>query len=170
MIQEAIITQRSGRYVIPIKAEYKNQLKSIVHDQSASGLTLFVEPLATVDLNNAYYELQLRERDEVTRILHELTMFIAAYAEPLERVVERLAELDFIFMRAKYADAIRAVEPEIVPFAKGTNLPVIRLYEARHPLLPPERVVPIDVAVEPGIFSVVITGPNTGGKIGRAHV
>lgn len=164
MIQEAIITQRSGRYVIPIKAEYKNQLKSIVHDQSASGLTLFVEPLATVDLNNAYYELQLRERDEVIRILHELTMFLADYAEPLERVVERLAELDFIFMRAKYADAIRAVEPEIVPFAKGTNLPVIRLYEARHPLLPPERVVPIDVAVEPGIFSVVITGPNTGGK------
>ena len=73
-------------------------------------------------------------------------------------------ELDFIFMRAKYADAIRAVEPEIVPFAKGTNLPVIRLYEARHPLLPPERVVPIDVAVEPKIFSVVITGPNTSEK------
>lgn len=164
MIQEAIITQRNGRYVIPIKAEYKNTLKSIVHDQSSSGLTLFVEPIATVDLNNAYYELQLRERDEVQRILHELTAVIAAYAEPLERIVECLAELDFFFMAAKYADALRAVEAEIVPPARGSNVPVISLYEARHPLLPADQVVPIDVAPEPGTISVVITGPNTGGK------
>lgn len=164
IIQEAIITQRNGRYVIPIKAEFKNQLKSIIHDQSASGMTIFVEPLATVELNNAYAELQLRERDEIQRILHELTAYIADFSEPLENVVDGLAEIDFAFMRAKYADAIRAAEPSIVPPAKGSGIPVIRLYEARHPLLPAERVVPIDVAPEAGILSVVITGPNTGGK------
>lgn len=164
MIQEAIITQRNGRYVVPIKAEYKNRFKCIVHDQSASGVTLFVEPLATVELNNAYYELQLRERDEVQRILHELTVYIADFAEPLETVVEALADLDFVFMRAKYADALRANEPEIVPPQRGSNIPVIELYDARHPLLPADKVVPIDVAPEPGILSVVITGPNTGGK------
>ena len=120
--------------------------------------------MPTVDLNNAYYEFQLRERDEVQRILHELTAVIAAYAEPLERIVECLAELDFFFMAAKYADALRAVEAEIVPPARGSNVPVISLYEARHPLLPAGQVVPIDVAPEPGTISVVITGPNTGGK------
>lgn len=164
IIQEAIITQRNGRYVIPIKAEFKNQLKSIIHDQSASGMTIFVEPLATVELNNAYAELQLRERNEIQHILHELTAYIADFSEPLENVVNGLAEIDFAFMRAKYADAIRAAEPSIVPPTKGSGIPVIRLYEARHPLLPAERVVPIDVSPDAGILSVVITGPNTGGK------
>ncbi len=164
MLQEAIITQRNGRYVIPLKAEYKNQLKSIIHDQSSSGATIFVEPLATVELNNAYHELQLAERNEILRIFRLLTESISEFTPTIRNVVEALAEVDFALMCGKYADDLHACEPMLVPPDRKTQTPVMKFYEARHPLLPAEAVVPIEVVLDEKTFTVVITGPNTGGK------
>lgn len=164
MLQEAIITQRNGRYVIPIKAEYKNSMKCIIHDSSASGQTVFVEPLATVPLNNSWQELQLDERNEVQRILHELSGEIAENAAQLRTMVQSLAEFDYALMCAKYADDLKAFEPILTPKHNKNGNPIIKLYEARHPLLPQEKAVPIDVILDDETFAVVITGPNTGGK------
>lgn len=167
MLQESIITQRNGRYVIPLRAEFKGRVKSIVHDQSASGATLFVEPLAIVELNNHWHELQLAERDEVRRILAELSAQVGAHAEAITYLVEALAELDLALACAKYADDLRAAEPVLEPIRNrkdhhpGTT---IKLYDARHPLLDPSTVVPIDVDLDENTFCLVITGPNTGGK------
>jgi DNA mismatch repair protein MutS2 len=178
-LQEALITQRDGRYVIPLRAEFKGQIKSIVHDQSASGATLFVEPLAAVELNNTYRELQLAERDEVRRILAELSAQVGALAGEIVPGVQALAELDLAFAKAKYADETRASEPILHPITTDDRRrttkdnrkssivnpkSIIRLFHARHPLLDQNTVVPIDVILEPGIFALVITGPNTGGK------
>ena len=164
MIQEAIITQRGGRYVIPLKAEYKNQVKSIIHDQSASGATIFAEPLAIVDANNAYQELQLAERDEVHRVLRELSAQIADHAQEIRTVNHTLAEIDFVLMCAKYADDLGANEPILAEKYNRQGNPVIKLYGARHPLLASEKAVPIDVVLDDDKFVVIITGPNTGGK------
>ena len=164
MIQEAIITQRGGRYVIPLKAEYKNQVKSIIHDQSASGATIFAEPLAIVDANNAYQELQLAERDEVHRVLRDLSAQIADHAQEIRTVNHTLAEIDFVLMCAKYADDLGANEPILAEKYNRNGNPVIKLYGARHPLLPQEKAVPIDVVLDDDKFVVIITGPNTGGK------
>jgi DNA mismatch repair protein MutS2 len=167
MLQESIITQRNGRYVIPLRAEFKGRVKSIVHDQSASGATLFVEPLVIVDLNNEWHRLQLVERDEVRRILAELSNLVGEYAERIALNVRALAEFDLALACAKYADALRAAEPVLVPIKNrrdqhpGTT---VRLYQARHPLLDSATVVPIDVDLDENTFVMVITGPNTGGK------
>ncbi len=168
MLQEGIITQRNGRYVIPLRSEFKGRVRSIVHDQSSSGATLFVEPIAVVDLNNEWHELQLAERDEVRRILAELSDQVGAVAEEINLLVEALAQVDFALMCAKYAEDLRATEPQLENM-KGKGRPdhpgsVIRLDEARHPLLDPQTVVPIDVMLDEQTFAVVITGPNTGGK------
>jgi DNA mismatch repair protein MutS2 len=167
MLQEAIITQRNGRYVIPLRAEFKGRIKSIVHDQSASGATLFVEPLATVELNNEWHELQLKERDEVRRILLEISDMVGEQADVIKNIVFTLAKFDLALMMAKYAEDIDASEPQLVPFDNrqdGHPGSVLQLREARHPLLDPEKVVPIDVVLDEQTFGVVITGPNTGGK------
>ncbi len=164
MLQEAIITQRNGRYVIPIKSEYKGQLKSIIHDQSSSGATLFVEPLATVELNNTYQELQLTERNEVLRILQDLTATVGMYADQISELVDGLARIDFALMCAKYADDIHAAEPILTEPHRSSGNPVIRLFEARHPLLALDSAVPLDIVLNDQTFAVVITGPNTGGK------
>ncbi len=170
MLQEGLITQRNGRYVVPLRAEFKGRLRSIIHDQSASGATLFVEPLATVELNNRLRELELAERDEVRRILAELSRQVGERAGDIQAVVEALAALDLTFARAKYAVDIHAVEPLLRPFRQPQPAPehhpgsLLRLYQARHPLLDPDKVVPIDVDLDPVTFAVVITGPNTGGK------
>lgn len=168
MLQEPIITQRGGRYVLPLRAEFKGRIKAIVHDQSASGATLFIEPIAVVEWNNKVRELELQERDEVLRVLHGLSMRIAEQAESLILGVEAMAAIDLALMKARYAEDLRAVEPELVPF---TEKPpefhpgsVIMLRRARHPLLDPAKVVPIDVTLDEQTFSVVLTGPNTGGK------
>jgi DNA mismatch repair protein MutS2 len=184
-LQEPIITQRDGRYVIPLRAEFKGQIKAIVHDQSSSGATLFVEPLPIVELNNSMRELQLQERDEERRILYELSAQIGEHREEFTYGVENLAMLDLIFAKAKYAEELKASEPvlhklsavgnqrsvkneaqeakaDIVPFGESRTL--IRLRHARHPLLDPQNVVPIDVDPKPGTRAIVITGPNTGGK------
>ena len=171
-LQEPIITQRDGRYVIPLRAEFKGQIKAVVHDQSSSGATLFVEPLPIVELNNSMRELQLQERDEERRILYELSSQIGGYREELIYGVENLAMLDLIFAKAKYAEELKATEPILHKMEKerrkdeNTSLAsfVIRLNNARHPLLDPQTVVPIDIDPKPGTRAIVITGPNTGGK------
>ena len=172
-LQEQLITQRNGRYVIPIRAEFKGRIPGIVHDQSSSGATIFIEPLATVELNNSWRELQLEEENEVRRILLALSERVGQEADYIIRSVETLAYLDLVFARAKYADQIRANPPTLLPFravdqdtASGSNHPgsIIRLEQARHPLLPPLKVVPIDMLLDLETYMLVITGPNTGGK------
>jgi DNA mismatch repair protein MutS2 len=168
MLQEPIVTQRDGRYVIPLRAEFKGRLKAVIHDQSASGATLFVEPLAVVDLNNQVRELELAERDEIRRILAELSTEIGAGAEAIRRTVEALAEFDLALAKARYAEELRATAPELLPIAPALGRPhpgtTVRLRQARHPLLDPSSAVPIDLVTDPETFALVLTGPNTGGK------
>lgn len=177
MLQEPIITQRDGRYVIPLRAEFKGKIKSIVHDQSSSGATLFVEPLPVVEANNQIRELQLAQRDEERRILAEVSALVGEHAVDLKYGVENLAVLDLAFAKAKYAEELRASEPVISEIVNSNQLSVkgekssiinrqlsIKLIHARHPLLDPNNVVPIDVDPAPGTRAIVITGPNTGGK------
>ncbi len=187
-LQEPIVTQRHGRYVIPLRSEFKGRIPGLIHDQSGSGATLFIEPLATVDLNNAWRELQLAEEEEIQRILLSLTQLVADEATYIRRTVETLAHLDLVLARARYADALLASEPQLVPFrpqatpqrtrtrrradvpADGPTIDMlhpgstINLKRARHPLLDPVTVVPIDVWIEPDYYVLVVTGPNTGGK------
>lgn len=166
-LQERLITQRHGRYVIPLRAEFKGRIQGIVHDQSSSGATLFIEPLTTVELNNTWRELQLEEEKEVHRILRELSDFVGREAKFITRTVETLAILDLILAKAKYAQALEATAPELLDFREVPHPhpgSTIQLYGARHPLLNVETVVPIDVAMEGDTYALVITGPNTGGK------
>ncbi len=168
-LQEALITQRDGRYVLPLRAEFKGRIKAIVHDQSASGATLFVEPLAVVELNNQNRELQLAERDEERRILAELSHQVGENYHEIHQTLEIIAELDLVLARGKYAEDLQATEPELLPIrAANGKTPhpgtVIELQEARHPLLDPRTVVSVDVELDPQTYALVITGPNTGGK------
>src|SRR5512136_134661 len=166
-LQEALITQRDGRYVLPLRAEFKGRIKAVVHDQSASGATLFVEPLNVVEHNNQFRELQLAERDEERRILTELSQQVGMQAGNILHTVDRVADLDLCFAKAKYSDSLAASEPVLHPIAKPTGRhpgTIIRLYQARHPLLDPATVVPIDVELDAQTYAMVVTGPNTGGK------
>jgi len=167
-LQESLVTQREGRYVIPLKAEFKGRIKAVVHDQSASGVTLFVEPLSVLEMNNKFKELQLEEREEEQRILAALSQQVAEYAEQILYSAEICARLDLAFACAKYAQELGASEPILRPRqpARDQSHPgtLIRLWQARHPLLNPESVVPVDIELDPQTFSMVITGPNTGGK------
>jgi DNA mismatch repair protein MutS2 len=166
-LQEKLITTRHGRYVIPLKTEFKGRIPGIVHDQSASGATLFIEPISTVELNNTWRELQLEEENEIRRILRELCELVGHEAKYIIRTVETLAELDLVFAKAKYADAIQATSPELVGFRDAPHPhpgSTICLLAARHPLLDPKTVVPIDVEMDEQTYALVITGPNTGGK------
>ena len=168
MLQEALITQRDGRYVLPLRAEFKGRMRSIVHDQSASGATLFVEPLGVVELNNQNRELQLAERDEERRILAELSNQVSQRGDEIKHTVEVVAELDLVLARAKYAEATDAIEPVLREFPEvphGSHPgSVIRMRQARHPLLNPKTVVPIDVELDEQTYALIVTGPNTGGK------
>ena len=184
-LQEAIVTQRQGRYVIPLRAEFKGRIPGIIHDQSASGATIFIEPLAAVEYNNRWREKELEEEKEIRRILLELTDLVADEAPYIRRTVDALAALDLIFAKARYAELIEASSPELVPIrppthrryerrapqpdeAEAPSVPhpgtTIDLRRARHPLLDPATVVPIDVHLGDDYFILVITGPNTGGK------
>lgn len=168
MLQEALITQRGGRYVLPLKSEFKGRIKAIIHDQSASGATLFIEPIAVVEWNNKYRELELQERDEVLRVLRELSVRVAEQAESLNMTMAAMSILDLALMKARYADDLGAVEPVLLPFIPNPSPhhpgSTIRLRRAQHPLLDPAKAVPIDFELDPETFSVVLTGPNTGGK------
>ncbi|MCD6518629.1 MAG: endonuclease MutS2, partial [Anaerolineae bacterium] len=172
-LQEPLVTERNGRYVIPLKAEFKGRIPGIIHDQSASGATLFVEPLETVELNNRWHELQLAEAREVERILAELSKLVGEHAAEIVRNVERLAELDLALAKARYSFALKGLPPEIAPARwplaepeedlEPTEHPLC-LLQARHPLLPKDSVVPIDVYIGGNYTVLVVTGPNTGGK------
>ncbi len=168
VLQEPLFTMRNGRYVIPLKSDYKGKIPGIVHDSSASGATLWIEPLETVELNNRWRELQLDEEKEVRRILLALTDMVAANSEEIVRSVEVLGYLDLVFAKARYADDTKAVEPELLPFKPRANNPdhpgsMIDMVGARHPLLS-GNVVPIDVEFDENTWVMVVTGPNTGGK------
>jgi DNA mismatch repair protein MutS2 len=168
-LQEPMVTQRSGRYVIPLKADFKGRIPGVVHDQSASGATLFVEPLATLELNNQWRELQLAEEKERERILRGLTARVAEEIPAIEGTLKALASLDLALAKGRYSASLSCAEPRFVPFhpPKGELIhpgSTLRLIQARHPFLPPEEVVPIDIHISDDFFILVITGPNTGGK------
>jgi len=167
-LQEPIFTQRDGRYVLPIRAEERSRVKGVVHDQSASGATLFIEPLGVVELNNTWRELQLAEREEERRILLALTALVQTHSDAIAAALDGLAELDVVFARAKYAEQLRAHAPELLALRPHTDGPhpgvTLRLFDARHPLLDPEKVVSSDIELFPENYCLVITGPNTGGK------
>ncbi len=166
-LQEALITQRDGRYVLPLRAEFKGKIRAVIHDQSASGATLFIEPLSVVEHNNQFRELQLAERDEERRILSELSQQVGMHAGSILNTVELVSQLDLCFAKAKYSEAIAAAAPRLHPISKPSGRhpgTLIRLYQARHPLLDPATVVPIDVELDDQTYAMVVTGPNTGGK------
>lgn len=158
MLSDAIITIRNERYVIPVKQEYRANYRGIVHDQSSSGQTLFIEPQAVVDLNNELRALHLKEMQEIDRILMALSGQVAENDEDLYILVKILGALDFIFARARFGKAMNATRPVM------NHAGHIRLYEARHPLIPPDEVVANDILLGEEYSTIVITGPNTGGK------
>jgi DNA mismatch repair protein MutS2 len=160
VLQEPIVTVREGRYVVPVKVEYKGQVRGIIHDISASGATVFLEPLEIVELNNRWRELQLEEEREVERILRRLSAEVGDHAPAVVADVEILAAIDVEIAKARYAEALGAVRPRLTPSRGAWRLD---LREARHPLLG-ERVVPISVDLTSDDFVLVLTGPNTGGK------
>ena len=156
-LQEPIITMRSERYVVPVKAEHKGAVPGLVHDVSASGATLFIEPMAAVKANNELRELRAREKTEIERILAELSAECAAHREDISSDFDVLVRLDLIFAKAKLAYQLDAIAPELTDKQ-------LQLRRARHPLLPKDTAVPIDVALGGEFDTLVITGPNTGGK------
>jgi DNA mismatch repair protein MutS2 len=164
ILQEDIITEREGRYVILVKMECRHDIKGIVHDISNTGATVFMEPTATVGLGNAIRELVIEERRETERILRILSAEVGAHSEDISRSIELAAELDLILAKARYARNIKAVEPAIVePAAKKNGTAFIKLVDARHPLLG-EKAVPFSLELGRDFSIIVITGPNTGGK------
>jgi len=157
-LQDSIVTVREGRYVVPIKAENKRFFQGIVHDQSASGATLFIEPMAVVELNNELRELEMKEREEIERILRELTSLVADKVEHIRHNLKTLKRIDYIFAKGKYALEINGIKPIL------NREGYINIKKGRHPLLDPKKVVPIDVYIGKDFNTLVITGPNTGGK------
>ena len=156
--QDNIVTIRDERYVIPIKQEYRQHFPGVVHDQSSSGSTLFIEPMSIVDLNNDIKQLVIDEKREIERILKVISEKIAKNADSLLHNCEIMAQLDFAFAKAKLARKMRATMPEI------NDEGIVNLAKARHPLLNKDNVVPIDIRLGEGYRTLLITGPNTGGK------
>ena len=158
VLQETIITQRDGRFVVPVKAEQKGNLPGLVHDISSSGATVFVEPMGVVQANNEYVELEAKEQKEIERILAELSAEAAAHREDIQWDYDTLVHLDLIFARGELSYKMDGVRPEI------RRDGAIHLRKARHPLLDPKTAVPIDLELGEAFDTLVITGPNTGGK------
>lgn len=157
-LQDAVITMRNGRYCIPVKAEYKGQVPGMIHDQSSTGSTLFIEPMAIVKLNNDIRELELQEQKEIETVLAELSNQTAAYTDQIRDDLEIMVQLDFIFARASLAMDMNGTEPIFNTEHR------IRLKQARHPLIPRKKAVPIDLRLGDDFDLLVVTGPNTGGK------
>jgi len=145
IVQEQIVTEREGRYVIPVKIESKHEIKGIVHDVSNTGATIFIEPWETVEEGNELRELINEERRELERILSSLSTEVGLHESEINRNIVLAAELDFIFAKAKYARRFKAAEPQMVPFTPEKR-PSLHLLDARHPLLG-DRAVPLDVVI-----------------------
>ncbi len=157
-LQDQVITFRNDRYVIPVKQEYKSEISGLVHDSSASGSTIFIEPTAVFNINNEIKELRIKEKAEIERILSLLTQMIDPIIDVIENSIDSLADIDFAFAKAKIALDMNAYEPKI------NDKYYINLKTARHPLIAKEKVVPIDIWIGKDYKTLVITGPNTGGK------
>ncbi|NLT58479.1 MAG: endonuclease MutS2 [Clostridiales bacterium] len=157
-LQEPIVTLRGDRYVLPVRAEYRAEVPGLVHDTSGSGATCFIEPMAVVEANNELKLLRAREQDEIERILAELSAFVSQQSDPILLNYELIVEIDFVFSKARLSYSMGAYAPELS--ARGG----IDLRRARHPLIPREAVVPIDIRLGGGVDTMVVTGPNTGGK------
>lgn len=157
-LQDAVITMRDGRYCLPVKSEYKNQVPGMVHDQSATGSTLFIEPMSIVKLNNEMRELEIREQKEIEAVLADLSNQAAPHTETLKTNMELLAQLDFIFAKAALARRFKCSAP------KFNNRGYIHIKDGRHPLLDPQKVVPISIWLGKEFDLLIVTGPNTGGK------
>ncbi|MDZ7672769.1 MAG: endonuclease MutS2 [Halanaerobiales bacterium] len=157
MLQESIVTRRDNRYVVPVKKEYRNSFEGIVHDQSASGMTIFMEPMEVLKLNNELREVKEAEQREIQRILQKLSYMVASFSEEIKNSLQQTTILDMIFAKAKYSREINGTAPSLND--KG----IIEIKEGRHPLLN-EDPVPITINVGDGFKNLVITGPNTGGK------
>lgn len=157
-LQDQIITTRGSRFCLSVRAEHKSRVPGMVHDTSASGQTLFIEPMAVVELNNQIREIDIEESEEINRILTSLSELAAQYTAQLNLNFKNMAKLDFIFAKAKYAEALNAIRPEF-----NTD-GIIMLKQARHPLLNPSTVVPTDIYLGDSYSMLIITGPNTGGK------
>ena len=157
-LQDAVITMRDGRYCLPVKAEYKSQVPGMVHDQSSTGSTVFIEPLAIVKLNNELRELEIQEKREIEFVLAALSSQLMPYTDAILSDLSILAELDFIFAKAALSRHYNCVEP------KFNNKRYINIKDGRHPLLNPKQVVPINIWVGDSFDLLIVTGPNTGGK------
>lgn len=157
-LQEAIVTQRNGRFVVPVKSEHRGDVQGLVHDTSASGATVFIEPISVVEANNEIKVLQGKERDEINRILYELSVEAGTFAEAIKHSYEACVDLNLIFAKAHLAEKMKATKP--VLNADG----IIELKGARHPLIDKDRVVPVDISLGEKYDTLIITGPNTGGK------
>ncbi|WP_258089209.1 endonuclease MutS2 [Weissella fangxianensis] len=157
-LSDPIVTIRNERYVLPVKATYRQKFGGVVHDQSQTGQTLYIEPADVVDMNNRLREYYLKERQEEERVLIELSAKLAPEADNIENNAQVLGHLDFLNAKARYAVAIKAIEPE---FSAENH---VRLLKARHPLLDPDKVVPNDITIGEDYSAIIVTGPNTGGK------
>lgn len=157
-MRENIVTIRNGRFVVPVKEEYRSSVKGFVHDMSSSGSTVFIEPIAVFDLNNELSNLHIEESLEIERILQNLSGLLYPYTKELEKNVQIIGKLDFIFAKAHYSLSLHCTTPEI------NSSKIINLKNARHPLIAPEQVVPSSLELGSDFSTLIITGPNTGGK------
>lgn len=157
-LQDAVVTIKNERYVVPVKEEFRGQFKGFIHDVSSSGSTVFVEPLSVFELNNQLNNLKADEQIEILRILDELSKKFGAITNELKNNVKLIGEIDFIFAKASYSKSIDGIKPEI------NNDKNINLISARHPLIDKNKVIPIDISIGKNYSTLIITGPNTGGK------
>lgn len=157
-LQEAVITQRNGRYCLPVKAEHRSQISGMIHDQSSSGSTFFIEPMAVVKLNNDLRELLLKEQEEIVKILSTLSASVAEHISEIIENYNHMVKLDFIFAKALFSKSYKGSEPEF------NTQGIIHIKEGRHPLLDKHKVVPITIRLGEDFDLLVVTGPNTGGK------
>ena len=157
-LQDAVITQRNGRFCIPVKAEYRSQVPGMIHDQSSTGSTLFIEPMAVVKLNNDLRELEIKEEKEIEIVLANLSGQVAVNSDAINDNILLMTELDFIFARAQLSLYYKGSEPDF------NEEGLVRIKKGRHPLLDPKKVVPVDIRIGEDFTMLVISGPNTGGK------